>query len=94
MQSLLILTLRLTLAYRGSGHVWKTAVRELTDEVYDMHCVLARNLKEMERRVSPTASHATVLLFPTQKLIRQLLDTPDACEPTGKFTNAFLWITT
>ena len=51
-----------------------------------MTCVLARNLKGMERRVSPTASHATVLLIPTQKFIRQLLDTPDACEPTGKFT--------
>ena len=43
-----------------------------------MTCVLARNLKGMERRVSPTASHATVLLIPTQKFIRQLLDTPDA----------------
>ena len=28
MQSLRILTLRLTIAYRGSGHVWKTAVRD------------------------------------------------------------------
>ena len=36
MQSLRILTLRLTMAYRGSGNVWKTAVRELTDGVDDI----------------------------------------------------------
>ena len=85
MQSLSILTLRLTMAYRGSAQVWKTAVRELTDGVDDMR-VLVRNLKEMERRVSPT-SHAAVLLMPTQKFIRQLMDTIDtACEPTGEFT--------
>ena len=85
MQSLSMLTLRLTIAYRGSAQVWKTAVRELTDGVDDMR-VLVRNLKEMERRVSPT-SHAAVLLMPTQKFIRQLMDTIDtACEPTGEFT--------
>ena len=38
------------------------------------------------RAVSPT-SHAAVLLMPTQKFIRQLMDTLDtACEPTGEFT--------
>ena len=48
--------------------------------------VLVRNLKEMERRFSPT-SHAAVLLMPTQKSIRQLMDTLDtACEPTLEFT--------
>ena len=46
--------------------------------------VLARNLKEMERRVSPT-SHAIVLPVPTQNFIRQMsvLDTPDPFEPAG-----------
>ena len=33
MQSLCILTLRLMMAYRGSRHIWKTAVHELTDRV-------------------------------------------------------------
>ena len=45
MHSLCILTLRLTIAYLGSGHVWKTTVRELTDRVDDMR-ILVRNLKE------------------------------------------------
>ena len=61
------------------------SVRELTDGVDDMR-VLVRNMREMECRVSPT-SHAAVLLMPTQKFIRQLLDTLDnACEPTAEFT--------
>ena len=89
MHSLHTLTLHLTMAYRGSRHVWKTAVRELAAGIDDMR-VLVRNLKEMERRVSPT-SHAAVLLMPTQKFICQLLDTQHhtldlACEPTGEFT--------
>ena len=54
MQSLRILTLHLTIACRGSGHVWKTAVSELTDGVDDMR-VIVRNLKEMDRRVSPNS---------------------------------------
>ena len=36
MQSFRIPTLRHTLANRGSGHVWRTAVRELIDGVDDM----------------------------------------------------------
>ena len=62
--------------------------------------VLARNLKDMERRVSPT-SHATILLMHTQEFIRQLLNTPKAVEPTGALTicvllssNAFVLIIT
>ena len=50
--------------------------------------VLARNLKDMERRVSPT-SHATILLMHTQEFIRQLLNTPKAVEPTGALTICF-----
>ena len=89
MHSLHTLTLHLTMAYRGSRHVWKSAVRELAAGIDDMR-VLVRNLKEMERSVSPT-SHAAVLLMPTQKFIRQLLDTQHhtldlACKPTGEFT--------
>ena len=84
MQSLRTLTLRLMMAFRGSGHVWKTAVRELIDGVDDRR-VLVRNLKEMERCVSPT-SHAAVLLMPTQKFTLQLWDTRDtACEQTAEF---------
>ena len=48
--------------------------------------LLVRYLKEMERRVSPT-TYAPVLLMPTQKFLRQLMDMIDtACEPTGEFT--------
>ena len=42
-------------------------------------------LNIMVRYVSPT-SHSTVLLMPTQKFLRILLDMPDPFEPSGPFT--------
>ena len=63
MQSLRIDTLRHTFALKsGKYKTWKLAVDQLTRDAEDMR-VLVRNLKEQERRVSPT-SHAPVLLMP------------------------------
>ena len=69
MQSLRVATLRHTFALKsGKCKTWKLAVDQLTRDAEDMR-VLVRNLKEQERRVSPT-SHAPVLLMPTQKFMR------------------------
>ena len=45
----------------------------------------ARLLKEHEHRVSPTP-HATVLLMPTQKFMRAVLEIENPFDPTGPFT--------
>ena len=43
--------------------------------------VLVRNLKEQERRVSPT-SHAPILLMPSQKFLREVLEMENAFAPS------------
>ena len=60
------------------------AVDQLTKNAGDMS-VLVRNLKEQERRVSPTA-HAPVLLMPTQKFMHAMLEIENAFEPSGPST--------
>ena len=61
------------------------AVDQLTRDAEDMRG-LVRSLKEQERRVSPT-SHAPVLLMPTQKFMRAMLEMiENAFDPTGPFT--------
>ena len=59
------------------------AVDQLTRDAEDMR-VLVRNLKEQERRVSPT-SHAPVLLMPAQKFMRAILAIENAFAPTMPF---------
>ena len=59
------------------------AVDQLTKDAGDMR-VLVRNLKEQERRISPTA-HAPVLFMPTKKFMRTTLEIENAFEPAGPF---------
>ena len=85
MQSLRVETLRHTIAFKsGKCRTWKMAVDQLTRDAEDMR-VLVRNLKEQERRVSPT-SHAPVLRMPTQKFMRTMPEIEDALDPTWQFT--------
>ena len=85
MQSLRVATLRHTIALKsGKCKTWKLAVDQLTRDAEDMR-VLVRNLKEQERRVSPT-SHAPVLLMPSQKFLREVMEMENAFAPTGPFT--------
>ena len=85
MQSLRVATLRHTFALKsGKCKTWKLAVDQLTRDAEDMR-VLVRNLKEQERRVSPT-SHAPVLLMPSQKFLREVMEMENAFAPTGPFT--------
>ena len=84
-QSLRVETLRHTMALKsGKCRTWKMAVDQLTKNAGDMS-VLVRNLKEQERRVSPTA-HAPVLLMPTQKFMHAMLEIENAFEPSGPST--------
>ena len=84
-QSMRVETLRHTMALKsGKCRTWKMPVDQLTKEAGDM-LVLVCYLKEQERRVSPTV-HAPVLLMPTQKFMRAMLEIENAFEPTGPFT--------
>ena len=56
-----------------SGTVWKKAAEAVSEGVSDMQ-ELITSLKNTERKVSPT-SHAMVLLMPTQKQIKGILET-------------------
>ena len=66
-------TLMCTQVCRVSGTEWKKAVEAVSQGVSDMQ-ELITSLKITERRVSPT-SHAMVLLMPTQKQIKAILET-------------------
>ena len=57
------------------------AVDQLTKDEEDIR-VLVRNVKEQERRASPT-SRATILLTPTQKVMQGMLEIGNASDPTG-----------
>ena len=58
---------------RVSGTVWKKATEAVSEGVSDMQ-ELITSLKNTERKVSPT-SHAMVLLMPSQKQIKRILET-------------------
>ena len=57
-----------TVALRGTGGVWRTAVADITSEVKDMQ-ELINNLGHIKLAVAPT-SHATVLLMPSQAFMK------------------------
>ncbi len=52
--------------------MWKKAVESVSEGVSDMQELLA-SLKSVERKVAPT-THATVLLMPTKKQLKAILD--------------------
>ena len=64
-------TLLCTTALQGAGGVWRSAVADITADAEDMQQVI-HNLLVVQRNVSPT-THATVLLMPSQALIKLLL---------------------
>ena len=61
-----------TVALRGTGGVWRTAVADITAEVEDMQQLIG-NLGSVRRTVAPN-SHATVLLMPSQAFMKRTLD--------------------
>ena len=65
-------TLMCTVALRGTGGVWRTAVADITAEVEDMQQLIG-NLGSVRRTVAPN-SHATVLLMPSQAFMKRTLD--------------------
>ena len=65
-------TLMCTVALRGTGGVWRTAVADITSEVEDMQELIG-NLGHIKRTVAPT-SHATVLLMPSQAFMKRTLE--------------------
>jgi len=70
-QGLDVRTLLCTHVVSGTGHEWETAVEEIcSSDVCRTVDDLFLNLKRVKRSVCRT-SHATVLLFPRQSLIRE-----------------------
>ena len=81
MQSLHYQTLRLTVKINGGSAHWKAATTDILQGVESTRQLL-RNLREKDRRISPTV-HASVLLMPTQKFLREVIDLPGVDEASG-----------
>ena len=71
-QSLHYQTLCLTVIINGGSAHWKAATTNIMQGVESTRQLL-RNLREKDRQISPTV-HASVLLMPTQKFLREVID--------------------
>ena len=84
LQSFNFHTLICTQALKSTGNAWRKAVEAATlgsESRTGIHGLLT-SLKSLERKVSPT-THAFVLLMPTQKLLKQLIEEEPEIAPTA-----------